>query len=71
MILLLVFGELVNPGELLFNETYLLRLLLKDLNQVVYVRLVDALSLRRILIDTEVENLVKDISKIVSFASVN
>ena len=58
MILLLVFGELVNPGELLFNETYLLRLLLKDLNQVVYVRLVDALSLRRILIDTEVENLV-------------
>ena len=71
MILLLVFGELVNPGELLFNETYLLRLLLKDLNQVVYVRLVDALSLRRILIDTEVENLVQYISKIISFASVN
>ena len=71
MILLLVFGELVNPGELLFNETYLLRLLLKDLNQVVYVRLVYALSLRRVLIDTEVENLVQYISKIITFASVN
>ena len=71
MILLLVFCKLVNPGELLFNETYLLRLLLKDLNQVVYVRLVDALSLRRVLIYTEVENLVQYISKIITFASVN